>query len=314
MKMKKMLIAMLMLSIAILTGCTGGNQQVTISDPYMGGSQGLLAQFEPLGASIDGNTQSIFDDEPFTLVINLKNKGEYEIPANTMKTTIKGISSSDYTGITFQKSNGEKLEKISSFNTKGGEITISHGTAKLVTSRIKDRNVITANIFADVVYPYKTFISAPKVCFKDTSSKVRDEICDVENSALQVFSSGAPIRAVSAKETRTGKGLIGVEFTIENVGQGDSKDPAKSDFDYRYNEVAFKVQDSSSPEKWYCTSSGREGVGRFDENNKLVVLCKLKEQYKISENEAYQSQLDLTLTYDYKTVISTDLVIKNKDV
>ena len=314
MAIKKIILALMIFSIAIITGCTGGsNSQVTISDPYMGGSQGLLASFESLGVSSDGTTQSIFDDESFSLVINLKNKGEYEIPANTMKTVIKGISPSDYTGITFQKSNSESVEKISQANPKGGEIIITHGTGKLVANRIKDRNALTASIYADIIYPYQTFIAVPKVCMKDTSSKVRDNICEVENVNLQVFSSGAPVRAVSAKEMRSGKGLVSVEFTIENVGGGESKDPAKTDFDYRYNEISFKVKESSSnPNDWDCKSSGREGVGRFGEDNKLTILCKLTKE--IPANQVYQEQLDLTLKYDYKSIINSDLVIKNKDV
>lgn len=314
MVIKKFMIALMILSIVILTGCTGGNNtQVTITDPYMGGSQGLLATFEPMGATTDGTTQAIFDDENFQVIINLKNKGEYEVPANTMKTIIKGISPSDYTGLTFQKSNTESVEKISQANPKGGEIVINHGTGTLAANRIKDRNVLTASIYADVIYPYQTFVAVPKVCMKDTSSSVRDEICQVENAALQVFSSGAPIKAISAKEVRSGKGLVSVEFTIENVGGGESKDPSKTDFDYRYNELAFNVKESSSnPNDWDCKSSGRAGVGRFGEDNKLLILCKLTKV--IPANQVYQEQLDLTLKYDYKSIINTDLVIKNKDV
>lgn len=313
MTFKKIMIAMIILSIAILTGCTGGNKEVTITDPYMGGSQGLVASFETMGVTTDGTTPSIFDDESFTVVINLKNKGEYEVPANTMRTVIKGISQADYTGLTFQKSNSEAIEKISSANVQGGEIIINHGAGKLATGRIQDRNVLTASIYADVIYPYQTFVAVPKVCMKDTSSKVRDDICDVENAALQVFSSGAPIRAVGAKETRSGKGLVSVEFTVENVGGGESKDIAKADFDYRYNEIAFTVKESSSnANNWDCKSSGREGIGRFGDDNKLLILCKLKNP--IPPNQVYQEQLDLTLKYDYKSIINSDLVIKNKDV
>lgn len=313
MAIKKIIIALMILSIAIITGCTGSNEPVTLQDPYMGGSQGLVATFEPLGVSTDGTTQAIYDDESFTLAINLKNKGEFEVPANTMKTSIKGISPSDYTGITFLNSNTDAIEKISQANPQGGETVINHGVGKLVESRIKDRNILTASIYADIVYPYSTFVAVPKVCMKDTSSRVRDDICDVENAALQVFSSGAPIRAISARETRSGKGLVSVEFTIENVGGGESKDPAKADFDYRYNELAFTVKESSSnPNDWDCKSSGRAGVGRFGEDNKLIILCKLTKE--IPANQVYQEQLDLTLKYNYKSIINADLVIKNKDV
>ena len=311
---KKIIIAaILVLSLFLLSGCKGGTEQVSTNNPYLGGSQGLVAVFEPMGVASDGAAQSIFDDEEFSMQINVKNKGEFTVPAGSVKTVIKGISPSDYTGLTFQKTNTDEVEKISEFNQKGGETTINHGNGKLVSNRISDRNMLNANIFADVIYPYKTFVSAPKVCFKDDTTKSRDDnICDIENAALQVFSSGAPIRATGAKEMRSGKGLISVEFTIENAGGGESKNPANADFDYRYNEITFEVQQSSTPSKWNCRSSGGPaGVGRFAEDNKLTILCKLTQV--IPANEVYQSQLDLTLNYDYKSIISTDLLIKNKN-
>lgn len=304
--------AILMLSLFLFQGCTGGGKEtVSVDNPYLGGSQGIVATFEPMGVSSESSAQSIYDNEVFPVQINIKNKGEYTVLAGTMKTIIKGISPSDYVGLTFQRNNGQEVEKISEYNQNGGETTIDHGNGRLVENRIKDRNMLNANIFADVIYPYKTFVSAPKVCFKDDTTKNRDDnICNIENSALQVFSSGAPIRATSAKEMRSGKGLISVEFIIENSGGGESKNPANADFDYRYNEIAFDVQESSTPSKWDCRSSGRAGVGRFADN-KLTILCKLTQV--IPENQVYQSQLDLTLKYDYKSIISTDLLIKNKD-
>ncbi len=308
---KKIIYAMiLMLSALLITGCSsGGSKQVTVDNPYIGGSQGLIPTFEPMGVSSNGGTQTVYDNENIPIQINIKNKGEYTVPSGQVTSTIKGISSADYTGITFQKTNDQDIEKISEFNTNGGETTIDHGNGKLVDGRLDNRNLLTANIFAEIIYPYQTYISAPKVCFRDASSKTGETICQVDNAALQVFSSGAPIRAVSAKEIQSGKGLVSFEFTIENAGGGESKKTTSADFDYRYNEIGFSVKDSSNPSKWDCKSSGQTGTGRFDDANKLTILCKLTQT--IGETEAYQSELGLTLDYDYKVMINSDLVIKN---
>ncbi|MBR9690504.1 hypothetical protein GOV08_02355 [Candidatus Woesearchaeota archaeon] len=310
-----MIILSVIVFLLLLTGCNGGDtsESISLNDPYLGGSQGLVIEFEPLGVETNG-VQQIFDDETFPVEFTLKNKGEYTVPAGTLKTKIKGISPSDYTGLTFEKSNSDEIEKISEYNDRGGETTIDHGDGRLVASRIKDRNLLSATIFGEITYPYKTFISAPKVCFKDVTSKTRDnEICDVDTT-LQVFSSGAPIKAVSAQESRSGRGLVAVEFEIENVGGGEAKSASSAEFDYRYDEIGFNVQESSSPEKWDCRSSGREGVGRFGDDQRLTIICKLRDQYKIQPDEVYQSQLDLTLEYSYKVLISSDLIIRNNDI
>lgn len=316
MKSNKLLILITALVIMIIVnGCTNNQTSTTVDldDPYLGGSQGLVIEFEPMAPEQDG-VDTIFNDEEFSVNLNIKNKGEYTVPANTVKSKIKGISSSDYTGLLFDATNTDEIEKISEYNENGGEINIDHKKGKLVQNRIQDRNLITATLFAEITYPYKTFISAPKVCFKDVTSKSRDdEICNVD-STLQVFSSGAPIKATSAEEIRSGKGLVSVTFYIENVGGGEVKRPDMADFDYRYDELAFTIQESSSPNKWDCRSAGRTGVGRFREDNTLEIVCNLKNEYQIGANEVYQSQLDLTLEYDYKILLSNDLVIRNNDI
>ncbi len=309
--MNKKIIIMIsvILSMFLLSGCSGGNtQQVTVDNPYLGGSQGLIATFEPMGIADNGGTESIYENEEFPVDITLKNQGEFNVPANSVKTNLKGITTADYTGLTMDTTTNPAIEKISTYNQKGGETTITHNKGKIIPARMAGRNIMTANIFANVIYPYETYVSAPKVCFKSTSGKDTG-VCEVENAALQVFSSGAPIRAVSAKETRAGTNVVSVEFTIENAGGGESKSKTKTEFDYRYNDIDFEVGSSTPSGIWTCTNAGKAGIARFGEDNKLTIICKSIPS-AIQTGSVYQSQLDLVLKYDYKVVISRNLIIK----
>ena len=303
----------MILSIILISGCSSQtSDNIPIDDPYLGGTEGLVIEFEELGTPIKG-VQTIYDDEEFSVNLKIKNKGEFTIAPGLIKSKLQGISPNDYTGISFEVTNNDELEKISDFNDNGGEINLNHGNGKLVNSRIKDRNLLPVTIYSQITFPYKTFVSAPKVCFKDTTSKNRDDrICEVQSS-LQVFSSGGPIKVVSAEEVRSGKGLISVIFVIENVGGGETKKPSNLEFDYKYDEIGYVVQESSDPNKWRCTNSGREGVGRFRDDKTLEILCKLKDEFRIQPDDVYQAQLDLTLEYDYRKLVSGEMIIRNKD-
>lgn len=313
MALNKWVLTVLVLSILIISGCSGGSKDVTLSNPYMGGSQGIVANFEPMGVSSSGASQSIFSDEDFPVQIAVKNKGEFSLPTGAVRTTLKGISPRDYQGLSFSMQNNQLIEKISETNLKGGETTIDHNKGKLNPNVMGNINVITANLFADVVYPYESYVTVPKVCYKDVTSKTsQDEICQVD-AALTLFSSGAPIRATSAKEQRSGKGLVSVEFTVENVGGGEAKVDNTKEFDIRYDEIGFAVSATTSNKAdWECRSGGSTTTGRFGDDKKLIIICKLKTP--IPSDQVYQSNLDLTLSYVYKSIISTDLVIKNKNI
>ena len=70
--MKKIIILSIILSM-FLIGCNG-TDDVTGPEPYIGGSRGVIAEFEPLGLEEDG-LFTIYDDEEFPLQLILKNKG-----------------------------------------------------------------------------------------------------------------------------------------------------------------------------------------------------------------------------------------------
>lgn len=258
-----------------------------IDNTFIGGSKGIVARFEPMGVTTDGTSQAIFNDESFPIIITLNNKGEYDIPSNTLSTTIKGISSSDFKGITFQLTNSETVNKITSTNINGGEIKINHGLGKLEENRIKDRNVITAGIYADIIYPYNTIIKIKDECLKNN--------CNSSNSK-NFIQSGAPIQIESLSINNNV-----LTLSVINSGNGETT-TSSQDFDYRYNKFEIKTENN------LICNKETNSIATFGSDNKITITCTPKTGSLTSNDDT------ITLTYKYKQTISTDLVIKNKNV
>lgn len=312
--MRKSILVLAVVLVILISGCQGGQQTTQYKSPYIGGTQGVTAAFEPFGVSEQGTAASsggdqggiatIFDDETFPVEITLKNKGENDLAAGDVKITLKGVSPNDYEGIAFDKSNANPLEKLSEFNPDGGEETVDFGDAKYKIQLAG--SYYQATLFASYQYPYKTHIAVPKVCF---STELKDTtVCEIEG-IKDVFSSGAPIQVKAAKETRAGSNLIAMEFDIENVGGGQVRKPTET-FDTRYDTISFSLDDTSDPSNWECRIGGEENGGRLTDG-KATIRCKLKTA--MPDKTMYTKQLDITISYLYKGLIDQSVMIKKKD-
>ncbi|PIN87241.1 hypothetical protein COV19_00535 [Candidatus Woesearchaeota archaeon CG10_big_fil_rev_8_21_14_0_10_44_13] len=301
--MKKHIFIVLIIAMVALAGCEGGNtEDQTTGSPYKGGAQGIIANFESFGV-VENGVPTIYEDETFPIEITLKNKGEDTVEIGKADIALKGISGSDFEGIVTQKANANKLDGISEFNTLGGEETVDFGDAKYKIDL--KTSYYDATVFASYKYPYKTHVAVPKVCFKeDLSDK---SVCNVEETK-QVFSSGGPITVKSARETRAGAGLIAIEYEVENVGGGEVTKP-DAEFDSRYGQISFSLDETSNPGNWECKAAGQDGEARLVDN-KATIRCKLNSP--MEKKTLYTKQIDLTISYDYRDLIQQSVRIKSK--
>lgn len=299
--MNKKWFVLLLIITVVLAGCGKKEKAPTTKEasPYMGGAKGLVAEFLEMGIYNDESKMNeIFEGESFPIEIILRNKGEEDLKPGDVTVKIKGISLSDFSGIVSGGvlQNVGMVEKISDVNELGGEETLDFtpGTedAKYLVSLAGSSYDV--DVFAEVVYNYKTHSSVPKVCFKEDFTD--PSICEIDE-VKDVFSSGAPIQVKSAEEKRAGTGKIAIEFKIENVGGGDVAIP-NEDFNSRYDQLAFE---SSDPGVWECKSGGRVNSARLDNEGKAIILCKLINP--MAEDTLYTKQLDLTLSYQYRTLM-----------
>src|SRR3989338_3461676 len=86
------------LLLIVITACSQEEGQQPGDSVFQGGTQGLVARFEPFGVEENG-IFTIFDTESFPVEVVLQNKGEEDIPAGKATVTLKGINLNDFTGI-----------------------------------------------------------------------------------------------------------------------------------------------------------------------------------------------------------------------
>ena len=78
MKRKILFLPVLLLTLFLLTACDSEDTTTQGQGAFIGGTQGVTADFEQFGVEEEG-VYSIFDTETFPIEVTLHNKGEYEI-------------------------------------------------------------------------------------------------------------------------------------------------------------------------------------------------------------------------------------------
>ncbi len=304
--MSKKILAMFIIVFAALfiAGCEDGEKETTGPSPYISGTKGITAEFEPMGIE-DNGLYSLYENEEFPIQVLLKNKGEHDIESGDAKVKIYGILLEDFSGIeSGTKTNSQEIEKISEFNEEGGEEIIDFGQNVKYTQEIPG-TFYDLNVFASYTYSYKTYASVPNVCFKED---LRDErVCTVEESK-DIFCSGAPIQVTSAEEKPAGSGIIELDFEIENVGGGRATIPGQ-EFSPQYDQVAFTIEPETERNKWLCRAGARENEARLIDD-KSTIRCKLREP--LEEDALYTKAIGLTLSYDYRDIIQQKIRIEKE--
>jgi hypothetical protein len=300
----KYLFVLLIAGLMLIAGC-GNNQQTVGQSPYIGGSEGIVAEFEPLGNQ-ENNIYTIYDTDNFPIQVKLKNKGEEDVDTGLATVRIYGIPLSDFSGISSQElTNGEKVEKISNVNKNGGEVIVDFGDKVRYTPKIQG-DFVPLELFASFSYRYKTTASVPQACFKQ---KIEDnEVCDVDASKT-VYSSAAPIQVGSVSEKPAGAGKVSLIFEVENSGGGEAAVPGE-EFNTRYDQIQYKIIPESEAAKWKCTAAGREGIARFSDK-KATIICTLKDA--LEEGAKYTKEVVLEVDYDYRDVIQESLRVKKSE-
>ncbi len=289
-------ILLVIVSIFLLVGCQGGQQQQQAKGAFLGGTQGVITQFEPLGVEEEG-IFTIFETEAFPLEVTIHNKGEYQIQPRDVKIVLHGPAKSEIQGISaWELFNQNAIEKIGELVPEGGEETITFAQDAKFTTKIK--GVIDRNWFANIEFHYKTQVIIPEVCLKEDLTDKR--VCEV-GGAKTFFVSGAPITVSAVEETTAGKGIVAVKLAVRNAGTGKVT-TLTQDFGTR-DTIAYSIDDPM----WECKSGGRIGEARLI-NGAAEILCKLKDA--LPEKTLSTKQLSLTLDYRYRDIIQETLRIK----
>lgn len=300
MKRNKIISVLVIFSLIFLVGCGEGKEKQDIGGAFIGGTQGMVASFEPLSILEDG-VFTIFDTDDFPIEIVLKNKGEQEIDVGKATLKLLGPPPTAFDNIPeWTLKNTAKIEKISEFNLEGGEEIISFTpvTRGIYKEKVTGFTDITWNL--EFSYDYKTHLIIDDVCFK--GDVTNPKICEVKE-AKKVSVSAAPIIVSAVAEDAGGKGIILLKIDINDAGQGEATIIGK-EFDRRFDQVSFTIDE---PEKWKCTSGGREGEARLIDG-KAQIICRLNTP--LGENELYVKPVRLTMDYTYKELLTENMRVK----
>ncbi len=283
-----MTISLLSIVLVLLSACQGGGKsEEGVTSPYFGGTEGVLATFQT-------DVTEVYEDETFPIDVMLENKGEHTVLANEIQLEIKGISSADFSGITFTMTNDDELEKVSKFLPEGDYEVIHFGDLKYegLSGTFYD-----ANILLEYTYPYQTNIAIPRVCFKKDLRDAR--YCDIQGSK-SAFASAGPIQIGSVTESAAGSGKIYLEIPVYNAGVGRAKAYLNDGFSNLYDQVAFEV----NTDGFSCTAKGDPTIARMSrsgEDKTIIIRCVSDE---LEEGALFTKQIDLTISYYYQDYIA----------
>ena len=295
--MRKLIIPTLVIALLFLTACQKQQQQ-TVKGAYLGGTQGILAQFEPFGVEENG-IYSIFAEESFPLELTLRNKGEYKIQPHEISVKLLGPSQEEFTGMkAWELKNNQPLEGISELVPEGGEETMSFASDAKYAKEVA--GVVEREWFANLEYHYQTYLLVPEVCLKEDLTDTR--VCNVKE-AKSFFVSGAPITVKAVEEDTAGKGIVALKILVSNAGAATAKvTKPGEDFGVR-NVLSYSLDDPA----WECKSAGKLNEARL-EDGKAEIVCKLKEP--LVKGRVSTKQVKLTLDYKYRELISEKLRVK----
>jgi len=285
--MKKQIYALILIGLMVfITGCESDDDE-TLEKAYLGGSQAIVASFNTIGAE-----NEITQDDRFSIEIDLKNQGEFDIDEDKINVYLdnvpdfKGISSTTLT-------NPDPLFKRTK-NFDGGETTISFSESAyydlIITGAFRD-----INLYATVCYPYRTVIEA-KACY-NTDLK-DDSICKPNQDNVEFEVSGAPLQVTGIQQVRESSNRIALYFDIENQGNGKSSLACrnlKSE-----NKLNFEMEDDD----WDCRYGGSTTEAKLV-NNKQRIKC----TKEIDSDDNFERSELLYLNYYYSTTIKQDLKI-----
>ncbi|HLD73143.1 MAG TPA: hypothetical protein VJA23_06190 [Candidatus Nanoarchaeia archaeon] len=294
--MKQIIFLVILLAgLLLLTACEG-QKQPTGKGAYIGGTQGVLANFEPFGVE-EAGVYSLFDTETFPLEVTVTNKGEYELKAGDVTVKLMGPSKEEMSGISsWDLKNTGSIEPISDLLVNGGEETISFASDAKYTKPVE--GILTREWFANVEYKYQTYLIIPEVCLKEDLKDTR--VCTVEESK-SYFVSGAPLTVTSVEESTAGKGIMALKIKIKNVAGGKA---TKIGEEFGIQEkLAYTIDDAA----WECKQGGSINAAKLI-LGEAEIVCKLKEA--LAEKTLSTKQVKLTFDYAYRDLIQEKLNIK----
>ncbi|MBW2971221.1 hypothetical protein KY320_03615 [Candidatus Woesearchaeota archaeon] len=307
--MRKELLVLMGLVLVVLAGCKGKNT-VSASDPFLGGTTGLLISFME-----DAPPVEVYDggDFPFDIVVKLTNDGVSDVAASDVRVKISGIDPAQFSKTSADLVRSPDEELIRTYkDSEGNEI---EGITTLVAfDSLNYHETLSGNlqfpVRVDVCYKYSTK-AVTQLCIKeDLQDTSEDAVCIVTGDK-PVYSSRAPVQITDMKESVRGGERIGFVFTVKNMGNGNlyQKDSKCDTTGIKYeNKVWIDVNSGMAGLECQGLSEGTSSSGYATlYGGERVITC----TQDAASSTDYIKPVDITLTYDYRENQEKQLLVKH---
>ena len=315
MNKKGVLILVILLSLFIVGCQTGTKKDKTTSlGIFIGGTDSLDFTFiesQPPAKVLD-NLQ-----EPFFIGLKLQNKGEYEIPANKIITSLSGINQESFS----LSSLNTKLTIPLEGKTKSGDQIIESSPEEIQFDQANYKHDLNANfptsLRVDVCYEYKTK-SISKVCLKKKAvEKVLEDKCSVLSDSVVTETSSAPIQIKDVKQRSSAAQEIKLTFKIINQGKGDVYPPSTFidkcvDVSGEKGKIHVEVTSPSAKVNIKCSQlqDSNKGITKLALGEKTI-SCDIPTADL--QETAFEEPVSITLSYFYKGSIEKQITVLNSE-
>jgi len=304
--MRKIIFALIGIMI-LLAGCEGNNDTNSADKTFIGGTNAIDFNFME-----ETPPSEVYDsgEQAFAVILNLENKGEYDVAREDIKVKLSGFYPGDFNNPTTEKSPEENLDK--SFidpdgATQMGSITyVEFGNFSFMGA-LAGNNKYT--IRADVCYKYGTKAQAD-LCVLDDLTSTEEEVCE-PNENKAVASSSAPVQVENFEEEVAGARRLKFSFDIVLRGTGlvskigsncdtelNNKNKVWMEIDTGMGTVSCTGLEGGSATTGYTTLYG----------GKRKVIC-TQDLTGVSGN--FEKKANVLLKYDYKEHKERDVLVKH---
>lgn len=311
--MRNRIIMGLVIAMMLLAGCNGTTKTGAV-DPFLGGTNGILLSFmddAPPGEVFDGG------DFPFSIVVTLKNDGEWEVPSGKGTLSISGINPTEF-GVT-DDDMVKTLPEVLEASSKDAEGNVIPGTILLMEfpEMVYAGELVGNRVFpvrANLCYEYGTEATS-SLCVRANLRDTSDSpICNV-NEAKTVYSSGAPVAITNFEEAVAGSDKVRFTFTISHKNNGNIyKLGSSCDGAVYANRNKVHVTVDSGLEGLKCSglsggddTSGYVTLSTDGGAGERVITC----TQPIESQTDFDQPVNIELAYDYKDHIDTELLVKH---
>ncbi|PIN75222.1 hypothetical protein COV18_03470 [Candidatus Woesearchaeota archaeon CG10_big_fil_rev_8_21_14_0_10_37_12] len=307
--MKKIIILTIM--VLFLLACEGQDGDVTtVSNPFVGGSQGIIMNFQDFRSEVfDGGT------DPFSVVVRLENKGETLVEKSRVKVRLSGFNPAQFGRTEAQLLISPVLDDVletrkePSGNIIPGPPVFVEFSGLNHASRIAGA-VAEFPLRAELCYAYASR-AVSKLCIRENVLSTRQSLCEVTESK-SVFNSGSPVQVRNFQEASRGRNKVGFSFDVVNVGDGSLYQVGSGcDTSSRAFENKARVRVVTSLPGLQCTGLSQTTEGVEGEvtlyNGQKTITC----SQDVNTGTDFEQIVGVEVGYDYNQITQTTLRVQN---